>query len=86
MSQSQTPETDAMEYEAYDHLGRVVPVEFARKLEIERDEARAQLQAERALADRLAKFAEITCYTSISERVRKQASQALAAWKETQEP
>ena len=56
MNISQTPETDALwaRYITCEIITTRDLFSFARKLETERDEARAQLQAEREFADRLA--------------------------------
>ena len=55
MNRRATPETDAMcictHHKSFAATGGVVNPDFARRLEIERDEARTQLSAERALAE-----------------------------------
>ena len=78
MSEKPTPETDAHEtamcrMEFDEELAMTYHI--ARKFERERDEAREQLDAERALADRLA--------TTLKRWSNNdQANRDLAAWKE----
>ena len=80
MKGSQTPETDALwaRYITCEIITTRDLFSFARKLETERDEARAQLQTERELADELAKSMErlrVECYCN-----------SYTAWKEARKP
>lgn len=94
MNQSQTPETDAALLEILKSRGvldqRNAPenlVMLTRKLEIERDEARAQLQAEREIADKLAH--ELSClanWRDVHNIVCHYDPSPLAKWKEARKP
>ena len=87
MSDLPTPETDAQPKSIEIGAGatyHTVSAEFARKLERQRDEAREELAAERALADRLAVSVDvlIVALNSFRDEPTPIGAKSLSAWKE----
>ena len=78
-----TPETDAVDASRHEvHAAYFIMRSHACKLERERDEAREQLDAERALADRLALQLKPLLIATWREKSPSKAELAMEAWRE----
>lgn len=83
MNERPTPETDEVAWLSNLLQYETVDANFARRLERERDEAREQLAAERALVDRLAdSLTACERWVNQSCDVKTEANKALMEWKE----
>lgn len=82
MTDRPTPETDLIEQGMFGSDPKLI-ADFARRLERERDEAREQLAAERALADKLADSLT-ACERWVNQPcdVKTEANKVLMIWKE----